>query len=143
MCLSRASPSGRLAACLLLPLAAWMLLWLLGGPGKLRMRVTTGRAELMVLQLLCFVASNAVCAATAASASAAAAAAPRCTEATATTLLVSWGAEDATDMYYVALAKDAASRPLALQTCAVPSLKLVDLVPGTSYWITVRSHPSE
>jgi hypothetical protein len=117
-----------------------MLLWLLGGPGKLRMRVTTGRAELVVLQLLCFVASNAVCAATAASA---AAAAPRCTEATATTLLVSWGAEDATDMYYVALAKDAASRPLALQTCAVPSLKLVDLVPGTSYWITVRSHPSE
>ena len=36
-----------------------------------------------------------------------------------------------------------AMRPLALQTSAVPSLTLIDLVPGAKYYLSVRSHPAE
>jgi hypothetical protein len=61
---------------------------------------------------------------------------------TATTLSVSWAAVDATDLYYIALSETATSRPFALQTSPVPSVRLIDLVPSTSYYLTLRSHPS-
>ena len=70
-------------------------------------------------------------------------AAAACGAATATTLSLSWGEEPATDLYYVAIARDATTRPLALQTTPTPSITLIDLVPNTEYFLTVRSHPSE
>eukprot|EP01045_Picozoa_sp_COSAG04_P035620 COSAG04_NODE_8302_length_993_cov_1.342282_2_plen_102_part_01 len=70
-------------------------------------------------------------------------AAAACGAATATTLSLSWGEEPATDLYYVAIARDATTRPLALQTTPTSSITLIDLVPDTEYFLTVRSHPSE
>lgn len=67
-----------------------------------------------------------------------------CTDATATTITVRWEAVDATDLYYIALSATPTSRPFALQTSAgpVPSVTLTDLLPGTDYFLTLRSHPS-
>ena len=67
-----------------------------------------------------------------------------CTGSTATTITVSWEAVDATDLYYIALSTDATSRPFALKTTDGPatSLTLTDLLPGTDYFLTLRSHPS-
>ena len=60
----------------------------------------------------------------------------------ATSISVKWDAIEATDLYYVALSETATSRPFALQTSAAPSLRLIDLVPSTTYYLTLRSHPS-
>lgn len=65
-----------------------------------------------------------------------------CSDATATTLKVSWAEEPLTDLYYVQLS-DTDGKPYALQTTAVPSITLIDLVPDTEYTLSVRSHPSE
>jgi hypothetical protein len=62
--------------------------------------------------------------------------------ATATTLTVSWPAVDATDLYYIALSEKELSRPFALQTSPGPSTRLIDLVPSTQYYLSLRSHPS-
>ncbi len=72
-------------------------------------------------------------------------AAGSCSAATATTLKVSWAEEPETDMYYVQLTDPSVigSRPYALQTTAVASVTLVDLVPDTEYTLSVRSHPSD
>ena len=67
----------------------------------------------------------------------------KCGTATETTLVVSWDVVNDTDLYYVGIAADAASRPLALQTSASTETTLIDLVPGTNYYLTIRSHPSE
>ena len=44
-----------------------------------------------------------------------------CDRATETTLNVQWTPMNATDLYYVSIASDAMSPPLALQTSEVPS----------------------
>jgi hypothetical protein len=67
----------------------------------------------------------------------------RCLKATETTIDVSWDAVNGTDNYYIGLSADASSRPLALQTSASTEVTLIDLVPGTRYFLTLRSHPSE
>lgn len=66
-----------------------------------------------------------------------------CDRATETTLNVQWTPMNATDLYYVSIASDAMSPPLALQTSEVPSITLIDLNPGVTYYLRVRSHPSE
>lgn len=72
-------------------------------------------------------------------------AAGSCSGATATTLQVSWAEEPLTDLYYVQLSDPSitASTPYALQTTAMPSMTLIDLVPDTEYTLSVRSHPSD
>jgi hypothetical protein len=65
-----------------------------------------------------------------------------CSDATATTLKVSWAEEPLTDLYYVQLS-DTDGKPYALQTTATSSITLIDLVPDTAYTLSVRSHPSE
>jgi hypothetical protein len=65
-----------------------------------------------------------------------------CSDATATTLKVSWAEEPLTDLYYVQLS-DTDGKPYALQTTATSSITLIDLVPDTEYTLSVRSHPSE
>jgi len=66
--------------------------------------------------------------------------APTCSKSTAVSLTVSWPPIDGSDLYYVAIASDAKSRPFALQTTAATSMVLLDLIPSTSYWLSVRSH---
>ena len=65
-----------------------------------------------------------------------------CGTATETTLAVSWDAVNDTDLYYVGIAATATSRPLALQTSESTATTLIDLVPGTDYYLSVRSHPA-
>ena len=64
-----------------------------------------------------------------------------CGEATSTTINVSWDAVEDTDVYYIALASHAGAKPYALQTTASPKLTLLDLMPGQTYYIQMRSHP--
>jgi hypothetical protein len=65
-----------------------------------------------------------------------------CTAVTETTIDVRWDAVDATDVYYVSISSNATTRPLALQTTDVPQVTLIDLNPGMTYYLGVRSHPS-
>lgn len=74
---------------------------------------------------------------------AAAAALPlRCGASTETSIQLQWAEVSDTDLYAVHIAKDASTRALALQTTPLASVTLIDLVPGTDYYLTVRSHPA-
>eukprot|EP00041_Stephanoeca_diplocostata_P006281 m.79599 g.79599 ORF g.79599 m.79599 type:complete len:145 (+) comp16277_c0_seq4:86-520(+) len=69
-------------------------------------------------------------------------AALRCTRATSNALLVEWDADQDADRYYVALCESLDSRPFALQTSAGTNLTVHDLVPETTYYLRLRSHPA-
>ena len=75
-----------------------------------------------------------------------------CSALSSVALNVSWPAVPATDLYYVALFADgaadadgaaaAAPRPMAIVTTADTGAVVEDLVPSTTYYLRVRSHPS-
>eukprot|EP00755_Sulcionema_specki_P035359 Sspe_Gene.21737::Locus_8176_Transcript_1_1_Confidence_1.000_Length_1423::g.21737::m.21737 len=65
-----------------------------------------------------------------------------CTASTSTTLDVLWREVDATDLYYVAVSLGVESKPFLVHTAQGTSITLEDLLPNTSYWLRVRSHPS-
>eukprot|EP01048_Picozoa_sp_COSAG05_P026503 COSAG05_NODE_7269_length_835_cov_1.126359_1_plen_218_part_01 len=71
------------------------------------------------------------------------AAGPSCGAISATSIVVDWPQTDDTDLYYVSLSAAEGERPFALQTTAAPSVKLIDLMPSTTYYLAVHSHPSE
>lgn len=67
----------------------------------------------------------------------------RCGAIASTTLAVSWEPVNATDLYYVEISSSDTEEPFALQTTAFPAATLIDLVPGTSYYLSMRSHPAQ
>ena len=74
---------------------------------------------------------------------------PSCTNITSVSLTTAWGADsggaaEAADLHYVTISatKDG-SAPFALETCAEPSVTIHDLLPGTTYYLRWRSHPSD
>ena len=69
----------------------------------------------------------------------------RCGTSTSTTVTMNWDAVPATDLYYVGIVSSASpgERPYAIQTTATTSATVLDLVPDTAYYFTLRSHPSE
>ena len=71
-----------------------------------------------------------------------------CSALSSVALNVSWPAVADTDLYYIALFADAADaggaapRPMAIVTTADTGAVVEDLVPSTTYYLRVRSHPS-
>jgi len=75
-------------------------------------------------------------------AAAAAATSLVCSATSGVSISLSWPAVAKTDAYYVELSVPGRRKPFALQTTATNSLTLVDLLPSTTYLLSVRSHPS-
>jgi hypothetical protein len=65
-----------------------------------------------------------------------------CSGATSVSIAVAWDTVPETDLYYVAVAYAATARPFAIQTSAGTNLTLIDLKPGTTYYLSLKSHPS-
>lgn len=67
---------------------------------------------------------------------------PRCVSSNAYSMTIAWDEVPETDLYYIALSTDAASRPFALRTSVTTNLTFTDLRPSTTYFVSLKSHPS-
>ena len=68
---------------------------------------------------------------------------PSCINASSTSLWVQWASVGVSDLYYIALFSNETSlRPDAIITSTFSPARVEDLIPGTTYFIRLRAHPS-